>query len=103
VLLRCTQEIITNAVRPRQRPQSLDPCPSRGRAYRHRSRDDGAGVETVIPGNGLRGMRERLAQHGGELKIETGAGTGFRLHLSMPTLPLGAAIAPYAAPLGVTP
>jgi len=46
----------------------------------------------VIPGNGLRGMRERLAQHGGDLKVESRPGEGFRLHLSLPATGLGVPI-----------
>ena len=103
VLLRCTQEIITNAVRHASAHNLWIRARREDGHIGIEARDDGAGVETVIPGNGLRGMRERLAQHGGELRIETGAGTGFRLHLSMPTLTLGPAVAPYVAPQGVTP
>ena len=38
----------------------------------------------------LRGMRERLQQHGGDIKIETRPGAGFSLQL---TLPVSAAAA----------
>jgi signal transduction histidine kinase len=103
VLLRCTQEIITNAVRHASAHNLWIRARREDGHIGIEARDDGAGAETVIPGNGLRGMRERLAQHGGELRIETGAGTGFRLHLSMPTLTLGPAIAPYAVSQGATP
>lgn len=103
VLLRCTQEIITNAVRHASAHNLWIRARREDGHIGIEARDDGAGAETVIPGNGLRGMRERLAQHGGELRIETCAGSGFRLHLSMPTLTLGAAIAPYDVSQGVTP
>ena len=40
-----------------------------------------------MPGNGLRGMRERLAQQGGTLQVESQAQGGFRLRLSLPAGP----------------
>ena len=46
--------------------------------------DDGQGAEALVPGNGLRGMRERIAQCGGSLDIQTRPGSGFRLQLSLP-------------------
>jgi len=61
------------------------------------ARDDGRGAEQLVAGNGLRGMRERLLQYGGELKIETRPEAGFSLQL---TLPASASI---AACEGVTP
>ena len=51
------------------------------------ARDDGRGAETIIPGNGLRGMRERLAQQGGTLQVESQPDGGFSLRLAIPTGP----------------
>ena len=51
------------------------------------ARDDGRGAETIVPGNGLRGMRERLVQQGGTLHVESQAQGGFRLRLAMPVGP----------------
>lgn len=84
VLLRCTQEIVTNVVRHAQASTlSLD--------YRWQddgiqleARDDGRGAETPIAGNGLRGMRERLAAYGGRVEIDTRPGHGFALSLYLP-------------------
>ena len=67
------------------------------------ARDDGAGADAIIPGNGLRGMRERLAQHGGALQLESAPGTGFRLRLSLPTLGVGPAVCANECPEGATP
>lgn len=86
VLLRCTQEIITNAVRHAGAHNLWI------RVYRERTNvvieahDDGVGgdLDEIIPGNGLRGMRERLIQYGGELQIEARQGEGFRLRASVP-------------------
>jgi len=89
VLLRCTQEIITNAVR-HARARSLwiqvqrePPGQVVVQAY-----DDGVGADGIVIGNGLRGMRERLQQCGGELQIETHRGQGFRLRASVPGVPV---------------
>ena len=46
--------------------------------------DDGQGADGLVPGNGLRGMRERVQQCGGTLEIQTRRGEGFRLRLSIP-------------------
>ncbi|MET4679443.1 sensor histidine kinase [Stenotrophomonas rhizophila] len=89
VLLRCTQEIITNTVRHagaqhlwirvwREAPDVLV----------IEARDDGVGAEAVNVGNGLRGMRERLEQCGGALQIETRRGEGFCLRASVPGTPV---------------
>jgi len=50
------------------------------------ARDDGVGgeVEDILPGNGLRGMRERLAQYGGVLDVSARRGEGFHLRASLP-------------------
>lgn len=90
VLLRCTQEIITNAVR-HAGARNLWITASRSEGCIVMSaRDDGRGAAELIAGNGLRGMRERLRQHGGDLKIETRPQAGFSLEL---TLPASASIA----------
>ncbi len=84
VMLRCTQEIITNAVR------HAGARHLRIRVWRERgalmldAQDDGQGADGLVPGNGLRGMRERIQQCGGNLEIQTRRGEGFRLRLSIP-------------------
>src|SRR4249919_1458876 len=97
VLLRCTQEIITNAVRHAgARNLWIDARRADGGIV-IQARDDGAGADALVPGNGLRGMRERLAQHGGDLQVESGPGAGFRLRLAMPATMLGVPLANAAA------
>ena len=85
VLLRCTQEIITNAVRHAQAGQlrlrySFDDR----RSVRLLASDDGRGAEVPVAGNGLRGIRERLAAYGGGVEITTRPGEGFVLELHLP-------------------
>ena len=84
VLLRCTQEIITNAVRHAAAGNLWLRFKREGGAILVEARDDGRGAETVIAGNGLRGMRERLRQHGGNMTLESRMGGGFRLALQLP-------------------
>ena len=84
VLLRCTQEIITNAVRHAGArnlwiaASRVDDCIVMS------ARDDGRGADQLVAGNGLRGMRERLQQHGGELAIDPRPKAGFSLQLTLP-------------------
>ncbi|WP_282247551.1 sensor histidine kinase [Stenotrophomonas sp. PS02300] len=88
VLLRCTQEIITNTVRHAAarhlwiRVWREDP-----NVLVVEARDDGVGAEAVNVGNGLRGMRERLEQCGGTLQIDSRRGEGFCLRASVPGAP----------------
>jgi signal transduction histidine kinase len=84
VLLRCTQEIITNAVRHAGARNLWIHCRREGGQIVIDAHDDGCGTDIVVAGNGLRGMRERLRQHGGNMTIESRAGGGFRLCLQLP-------------------
>ena len=80
MLLRCTQEIITNAVRHAgARNLWIDARRDERPRSSSSARDDGHGADNFVAGNGLRGMRERLQQHGGDLRIETRPEAGFRL------------------------
>jgi signal transduction histidine kinase len=85
VLLRCTQEIITNAVRhARARNLWLRIEEGEGGKLVLKASDDGRGATEFAPGNGLNGMRERLAEIGGELAIRTQQDHGFMLEASLP-------------------
>jgi signal transduction histidine kinase len=84
VLLRCTQEIITNAVRHAGAGNLWVSCRREGGQIVIDAHDDGAGASQVVAGNGLRGMRERLHQHGGRMSVESRSGGGFRLCLQLP-------------------
>ncbi len=90
VLLRCTQEIITNAVRHAQaRTLQLDYAIEAG-TIRLRAQDDGQGSGDAGAfgegrlGNGLRGLRERLASYGGQVEFRTAPGAGFALDIRLP-------------------
>ena len=85
LLLRCTQEIITNAVRHASaRNLWISARRERDRIVME-ARDDGRGADHLVAGHGLRGIRERLAQYGGELEIQTRPQAGFSLRLTLPT------------------
>ena len=84
VMLRCTQEIITNAVRHAGARHLRIRVWRESAAVVLEAEDDGQGADGLVPGNGLRGMRERLQQCGGTLDIQTRRGAGFRLRLSIP-------------------
>ena len=96
VLLRCTQEVITNAVRHAAARNLWIRARLEGAMIAMTARDDGRGADAFVAGNGLRGMRERLAQYGGHLEIKTRPQEGFCLHLMLP-----ASAAPTAVPEGV--
>lgn len=85
VLLRCTQEIITNAVRhAHARNLWLRFEEGEGGRLLLKARDDGRGAIEFRPGNGLNGMRERLAEVGGKLAVQTQRNQGFTLEASLP-------------------
>lgn len=85
VLLRCTQEIITNTLRhSRARNLWLRFEEGPGGMLTLKARDDGRGAAEVKPGNGLIGMRERLAEVGGRLVVTSQRDQGFALEASLP-------------------
>jgi signal transduction histidine kinase len=84
VVLRCAQEIVTNAMRhARAENLWLDVRQTDG-AIEIRARDDGRGASGVESGNGLAGMRERCEQRGGTLSVETAPGRGFAITAVLP-------------------
>ncbi|MBI3786570.1 MAG: hypothetical protein HY270_24535 [Deltaproteobacteria bacterium] len=85
---RIAQEAITNAVR-HGAPTRIDLClqPSDG-GTRFEVADNGVGfsLNTVTLGTGIRGMRERAAAIGAELRLETTVGKGTCVLLILPQL-----------------
>jgi signal transduction histidine kinase len=84
-ILRCVQEIITNAVRHSGAKNLWIELVKTADGAEVRARDDGRGVKQLKPGNGLTGMRERVEQVGGRLEIESAPSTGFCLRARIPT------------------
>lgn len=83
-LLRCVQELVTNAVRHSGAENLWIEVARAGREVRLQARDDGQGVESLRPGNGLAGLSQRLADLGGTLEIASAAGEGFRATARFP-------------------
>jgi len=85
VLLRCAQEIITNTAKHAgARNLWLNFAYAGESLLGLHARDDGRGAEQVEPGNGLSGMRERLAEFGGSVTLDAGLSQGFALTVRLP-------------------
>lgn len=84
VLLRCAQEILTNTVRHAQATQLRLRFVLQDGGIAIHAQDNGRGADAARAGNGLRGMRERLAQFGGTLDIHSSKGQGFTLDAFLP-------------------
>ena len=85
VLLRCVQEIITNTAKHAgARNLWLTFAYDDENLLSLNARDDGRGSTSILPGNGLSGMRERLSEYGGDVSMESEAGQGFALCVRLP-------------------
>jgi signal transduction histidine kinase len=84
VMLRCTQEIITNTVRHSGADQLWLDIRSANDSIELQARDNGTGASNLVQGNGLRGMRERLSQLNGQLDIINLNGQGLSLTAKLP-------------------
>jgi signal transduction histidine kinase len=83
-IVRCAQEIVTNA-RKHAEAQNLWISLASGEGrIQLTAKDDGRGSTALVPGNGLVGMRERIEKLGGALTLETGKGDGFRVEATLP-------------------
>lgn len=89
-LFRSVQEAISNAVHHGNARDIRIDLRNRDDCLEVQIRDDGKGTNAVQPGNGLRGIRERVEEHGGTLHIESAARCGFTIRIALP----GAARAP---------
>ncbi len=85
MILRMVQEILTNTLRHAGASQLWLHFRrgSQGDLYL-RAWDDGHGAKDLQPGNGLRGMRERLAEYGGHIDISSPPGQGLQLDAHLP-------------------
>jgi signal transduction histidine kinase len=84
ILLRCAQELITNAVRHAQATNLWLSLTEGDNGLVLKARDDGCGSPNLVPGNGISGMRERLRELGGRLDIATRPGAGFQVKAWLP-------------------
>lgn len=83
-IVRCVQEIVTNAVRHADADHLRIELQLGDDGLELRARDDGRGVAEVQPGHGLTGMRERLERLGGSLDVVSAAGRGLEVRARLP-------------------
>lgn len=83
-LLRCCQEIVTNAVKHADAANLWITIQAGPEGVLLEARDDGAGTDRLVLGHGLSGMRRRVEELGGALDLDTRSGAGFRLRASLP-------------------
>ena len=84
-LLRCVQEIITNAARHAHARNLWIRIDARTDGITLHARDDGHGAPQVSLGHGLTGMRERFAALAGSVEFESRPDSGFEVRGFMPT------------------
>jgi len=83
-LFRCVQEALTNTIRHARAENVWIELTEDGGRLAIVIRDDGCGVETMKPGIGLSGLRERVEGIGGRLEIDSSRGRGLTLRASLP-------------------
>ena len=89
VLLRCVQEAITNSLR-HSRAKTANVMVSQNNGSLHlRIQDDGVGSTNLVPGNGLKGMRERIEKLHGSLKLESTPHMRIDIDIPMGVQPAG--------------
>lgn len=84
LVLRCCQEIVTNAVKHARAENLWIEVVREGDALGVRAKDDGQGAGQIAGGRGLSGMRDRLETAGGKLEVETSPGMGFSVAALVP-------------------
>ncbi len=89
-LVRVVQEGLTNVARHSQAKHAWVRITREVGAVAFEIRDDGPGLASITPGNGLSGMAERVSLVGGELTWHTAPGEGFRLSGRLPDEVAGA-------------
>jgi len=83
-LVRCVQEIVTNATRHGEAANLWIRIASQPGGIELHARDDGRGAREVTWGHGLTGMRERFGELSGSIDVSAGSDRGFEVHGFMP-------------------
>jgi len=78
-LVRCAQEAYTNTARHAGARNLWLEVRGHGDGLVLHARDDGRGASDVAPGNGLKGMRERIERLRGRLEVASTPGGGFEV------------------------
>ncbi|MCP2356541.1 signal transduction histidine kinase [Nonomuraea thailandensis] len=82
-LIRVVQEIVTNTIRHADATRLRIVIERRpDDTVRLTSADDGRGASRIVPGNGLRGLAERVGAMGGDVRLD--GSDGFRVTAWMP-------------------
>ena len=89
-LLRIAQEAVTNAVKHSKAPTLTLSLAMSDREIVFVARDDGLGSVEPSRGHGLQGIGERVAEHRGQMRIDTKPGGGFGLEIRIPQTSEGA-------------
>jgi signal transduction histidine kinase len=84
-ILRFVQEAVTNAARHARAETLVVTVVREGDAVLVTARDDGRGTERIREGNGLRGLRERFEELGGNFEVDQPDGGGLMLRALVPT------------------
>jgi signal transduction histidine kinase len=83
IVVRCTQEIVTNAAKHSSAENLWIVIGREGNVVRIHAHDDGRG-STAAEGFGLRSMRDRVEGAGGELHVDARPGAGFEVVARVP-------------------
>jgi signal transduction histidine kinase len=83
-LLRCAQEAITNAVRHGRATRILVGLHRRADGIELRIENNGASPASLVPGNGLTGMRERIDALAGTLELVPVSPRGLQVIVRLP-------------------
>jgi signal transduction histidine kinase len=84
-LLRCVQEVVTNAIKHSAASDLWIEITETAAGVEVHARDNGRGVQHLYAGHGLTGMRERIEQVGGRLQLDSAPSAGFRVEAYIPT------------------
>jgi signal transduction histidine kinase len=83
-LIRCVQELITNAVRHAGAANLWIALEPRDGGVELSARDDGDGVDPIVRGVGLTGLEQRFARLGGRFTFSSARGAGFKVAAWLP-------------------
>jgi signal transduction histidine kinase len=83
-VMRCVQEVITNAARHSNAANLWIRISQYSGGIEVHARDDGRGAAVVTWGHGLTGMRERFTALSGSIEVKAGPGRGFEVRGFMP-------------------
>lgn len=83
-ILRCVQEVVTNSIRHSAAVDLWIDVNRTAAGVEVHARDNGRGADSLRPGHGLTGMRERIEQVGGRPQWDSGPAGGFRVDAWIP-------------------